>query len=105
PGAPRDVDARRGSPGSALTPPDCAGPEGGPGMRYITGFFRFWYDFLVGDSWQLTAGVVLVVAATRQLIIAMPQLAPAAGPGFFLSILAVFCGLVLSESRQPHTSD
>ncbi len=70
-------------------------------MRYISGFCRFWYDFLVGDSWQITAGVVLVVAATRQLIIAMPQLATVAGLGFFLAILAVFCGVVLSEHRKP----
>jgi hypothetical protein len=74
-------------------------------MRYVTGFFRFWYDFLVGDSWQLTAGVVLVVAATRQLILAMPQLAPLAGPGFFLAILAVFCGVVLGEHRKPKVPD
>ena len=70
-------------------------------MRYVSGFFRFWYDFLVGDSWQITAGVVLVVAATRQLLIAMPQLASAAGPGFFLAILAIFCGVVVSEQRKP----
>jgi hypothetical protein len=30
-------------------------------MRYITGFVRFWYDFIVGDSWLLAAcgGLVL----------------------------------------------
>ena len=45
-------------------------------MRYITGFFRFWYDFLIGDSWQIAVGVALVMMATRLLITAMPQLAP-----------------------------
>src|ERR1044072_5732721 len=49
-------------------------------MRYITGFFRFWYDFLIGDSWQIALGVVLVVVATRALIKVMPQLAPVAEP-------------------------
>ena len=30
-------------------------------MRHVTGFFRFWYDFLVGESWQIAAGVILVI--------------------------------------------
>lgn len=28
-------------------------------MKYITGFFAFWYDFIVGDAWEVAAGVVL----------------------------------------------
>ena len=71
-------------------------------MRYVTGFFRFWYDFLIGDSWQIAAGVALVIVVTRQLIIAMPQLAPVAGPAFFLALLAVFCGVVLNEQKKPN---
>ena len=26
-------------------------------MRYIKGFGRFWYDFIVGDDWRIAAGV------------------------------------------------
>jgi hypothetical protein len=70
-------------------------------MRYLTGFFRFWYDFLIGDSWQIAAGVALVIGLTWLLIKAMPQLAPVAGLGFFLALLAVFCGVVLNEHRKP----
>jgi hypothetical protein len=70
-------------------------------MRYITGFFRFWYDFLIGDSWQIAVGVALVIVMTRLLIRAMPPLAPMAGPGFFLALLAVFCGVVLNEQKKP----
>jgi hypothetical protein len=69
-------------------------------MRSIIGFFRFWYDFLVGDSWQIAVGVLLVVIVTRSLLAAQPQLAPAAGPAFFLALLAVFCGAVLQEQRR-----
>ena len=25
------------------------------------GFFRFWYDFLIGDCWQIAAGVAVVM--------------------------------------------
>ena len=31
-------------------------------MKYITGFFAFWYDFIVGDAWEVAAGVVLSLA-------------------------------------------
>ncbi|HVW90464.1 MAG TPA: hypothetical protein VHC01_13460 [Gaiellaceae bacterium] len=33
-------------------------------MRYVNGFFRFWWDFIVGDDWKIAAAVatVLVVA-------------------------------------------
>ena len=31
-------------------------------MRYVWGFFRFWYDFVVGDDWRIAAGVAAVLA-------------------------------------------
>jgi hypothetical protein len=68
-------------------------------MRYVTAFFRFWYDFLVGDSWRLAAGAVGVMVAARALIVALPHLAPAVGPLFLLALLAVFCGVLLNEHR------
>lgn len=27
-------------------------------MRYVKGFFAFWYDFIVGDAWEVAVGVV-----------------------------------------------
>jgi hypothetical protein len=30
-------------------------------MRYLRGFGRFWFDFLVGDDWRIAAGVVVVL--------------------------------------------
>ncbi len=32
-------------------------------MKVIRGFFLFWYDFLIGDAWEVAAGVVVVLAA------------------------------------------
>lgn len=32
-------------------------------MRYVRRFFRFWYDFVVGDDWRIAAGVAGVLAA------------------------------------------
>jgi len=33
-------------------------------MRYVVGFFRFWYEFIVGDDWLVAAGVVAALALT-----------------------------------------
>lgn len=27
-------------------------------MKYLRGFVAFWYDFIVGDAWEVAAGVV-----------------------------------------------
>jgi hypothetical protein len=32
-------------------------------MKYIKGFFAFWYDFIVGDAWEVAAGVLLTLIA------------------------------------------
>jgi hypothetical protein len=33
-------------------------------MKYVESFFRFWYDFIVGDDWRVAAGVVCAIALT-----------------------------------------
>jgi hypothetical protein len=33
-------------------------------VRYVRGFFRFWYDFVIGDDWRMAAGVVVALLAT-----------------------------------------
>ena len=30
-------------------------------MRFLVRFSRFWYDFIVGDAWEVAAGVVAVL--------------------------------------------
>jgi hypothetical protein len=32
-------------------------------MRYVRAFFGFWYDFLVGDRWELFVGPIAVLFA------------------------------------------
>ncbi len=34
----------------------------------VRGFFVFWYDFIVGDCWELAAGVAVVLVASVLLI-------------------------------------
>lgn len=31
-------------------------------MRFVKGFLRFWFDFIVGDDWRVAAGVVAALA-------------------------------------------
>lgn len=33
-------------------------------MTYVTAFFQFWYDFIIGDDWTVAALVVVGLAAT-----------------------------------------
>lgn len=43
-------------------------------MRYLTAFLRFWYDFIVGDAWEIAAGVVIALAAGT--ILAQTEVVP-----------------------------
>jgi hypothetical protein len=33
-------------------------------MSFITAFFRFWYDFLVGDDWKIAASAIVTLLLT-----------------------------------------
>ena len=37
-------------------------------MRFVAGFFRFWWDFIVGDDWKIAAGVAAVLTAGALLV-------------------------------------
>ncbi len=43
--------------------------------RIIVGFFRFWYDFIIGDAWEIAAGIALVlfVGAETLRLGALPE--------------------------------
>ena len=49
--------------------PEGARPAGpGPAVRrWLTAFGRFWWDFLIGDTPELTLGAVLAVGAAAAL--------------------------------------
>jgi hypothetical protein len=34
----------------------------------LIGFFRFWYNFIVGDDWTVAAGVIVALAVTSFLV-------------------------------------
>jgi hypothetical protein len=37
-------------------------------VRFLLGFGRFWYEFIVGDDWRIAAEVVLILALGAGLV-------------------------------------
>jgi hypothetical protein len=37
-------------------------------VRFVKGFGRFWWDFIVGDDWRIAAGVLVVLTAGALLV-------------------------------------
>jgi hypothetical protein len=37
-------------------------------MRYVVGFGRFWWDFIIGDDWKIAGGVFAVLAGGAALV-------------------------------------
>ena len=69
-------------------------------MRFVRGFLRFWYDFVIGDDWRIALGVVLVLAAGGALVatgaVSDDVLVPAVGAG----IVAVVGASIVIGARQ-----
>ncbi len=42
-------------------------------MKYITGVFAFWWDFIVGDAWEVAAGVLVLLAMVFFLVNYVPS--------------------------------
>ena len=70
-------------------------------MRFLRGFGRFWWDFLVGDDWRIALGVTLVLAVGAVLAASEALddavLAPLVGLGIVL--VAAF-SLTRSRSKR-----
>jgi hypothetical protein len=37
-------------------------------VRFVSGFARFWWDFIVGDDWRIAVGVAFVLACGALLV-------------------------------------
>lgn len=72
-------------------------------MRFVMGFLRFCYDFVIGDCWQIAAGVgtVLVVAAIAARMALIPE--SVIGPAVLIGVVVVVLVSLLQEAR-PHRS-
>jgi hypothetical protein len=69
-------------------------------MGYVKGFLFFWYDFLVGDAWDIAAGVVVVLAALALLIRVAPATTGALGPLLAVAVVALTWLSLTRELRR-----
>jgi len=73
-------------------------------MKYIAGFGRFWWDFIIGDDWKIAAGVCIVLTAGALLVayshLSETTIALLAGAGILLvSTISIVAGAVGSIRR------
>ena len=69
-------------------------------MNLITGFFRFWYDFIVGDAWEIAAGIVIVLAIGALLVSSQSVSESLIPPLMGLGIILVVGGSIWAEARR-----
>jgi hypothetical protein len=72
-------------------------------MRFVVGFGRFWWDFIVGEDWKIAAGVA-VVLAVGALLVAGTDLSDTAvsllaGAGILAVVSASIVGGAVSAAR------
>ena len=69
-------------------------------MRFVTGFFRFWYDFVVGDAWEIAAGIAAVLAVGALLLAATDVDHGLVPPLVAVGVVLVVAGSLLAEARR-----
>jgi hypothetical protein len=73
-------------------------------MRYVVGFGRFWWDFIVGDDWRIAAGVA-VVLALGAVLVAYTELSDTAtsllaGAGILIVATTSIVGGAINANRR-----
>ena len=68
-------------------------------MSYVGAFFRFWYEFIVGDDWRIAAGVVGMLAVGA-LVVSAGYAGPALALALFAGLVAVFSLPLLADRRR-----
>jgi hypothetical protein len=73
-------------------------------MRFIVGFGRFWWDFIVGDDWRIAAGVAVVLTLGAVLVaytgLSDTAVALLAGAGILVVVTTSIVGGVVTANRQ-----
>jgi hypothetical protein len=73
-------------------------------MRYVIGFGRFWWDFIIGEDWKIAAGVTIVLAAAALLVsgtdLSDTAVSLLAGAGILAVVTASIVGGAVSANRR-----
>jgi hypothetical protein len=70
-------------------------------MSLVIGFLRFWYEFIVGDAWEIAVGVVVVLAMGATLVrsgTVSPELVPLLVAAGIAVVVGVSLGMELRRS-------
>lgn len=69
-------------------------------MSFVRGFLYFWYDFLVGDAWDIAVGVVVVLALIALIARIAPGVDLLLGPLLALAVVALTWMSLTREIRR-----
>ena len=69
-------------------------------MSYVRGFLYFWYDFLVGDAWDIALGVVIVLAAIGLIARFQPATEELLGPVLAAAVILLMWLSLRREIRS-----
>jgi hypothetical protein len=71
-------------------------------MRFVRGFFQFWYDFIIGDDWKIAAAVVAVLVAGAIAVLAGAGDSAVLAPLLAIGFGAAFTISLLIDTRRRH---
>jgi hypothetical protein len=69
-------------------------------MRFVRGFCRFWFDFIVGDDWRIALGVVLVLGVGALVVATDAVVAELLMPLLAAAIVAVVGASIVLAARR-----
>ena len=69
-------------------------------MNLVRGFFYFWYDFLVGDAWDIAAGVIVALLVLWVAVQALPAASMWLGPFLALAVILLTWASVQRDLRR-----
>jgi hypothetical protein len=68
-------------------------------VRVVTGFLRFWWEFVIGDDWRIAAGVALVLAVAALLVSQTSATHALVAVVAAVGVALVAAGAILSSAR------
>ena len=71
-------------------------------MKYLYDFGYFWYDFIVGDAWEVAVGVVITMGAMGFLLSRVQQEDPlreTLGPVLAVALILITASSLWYERR------
>ena len=69
-------------------------------MRFVRGFGRFWYDFLIGDDWKIAVGVVTTLALGTVVLLVFEPREQVLTACLGLTLMAVFVLVLRIDVRR-----